>query len=85
VGPGGGSWSHEARDDSGATLCQETGAVGHADMCNRLVFRLDLELVHGGIRSSEYRQCRRRRANGCCGHEQKDILVRVMRRRLVVL
>jgi hypothetical protein len=31
VGPGGGSWSHEARGDSEAALCQETGvgATGH--------------------------------------------------------
>jgi hypothetical protein len=32
VGPGGGSWSHEARGGSGAALCQETGAVGHTGM-----------------------------------------------------
>jgi hypothetical protein len=48
VSPGGGSWSHEARSGSGATLCQETRATGHADMCALLVFHLDLELVRGG-------------------------------------
>jgi hypothetical protein len=30
--------------------------VGHAGLCAHLVFRLDLELVRGGIRSSGYRQ-----------------------------
>jgi hypothetical protein len=47
AGPGGGSWSHEARGGSGAALCQETGATGHAGICVCLVFRLDLELVRG--------------------------------------
>jgi hypothetical protein len=45
VGPGGGSWSHEARGGSGAVLCQETGAVGHVGMC--IVF--DLKLVRGHV------------------------------------
>jgi hypothetical protein len=27
AGPGGESWSHEARDGSEATLCQETGVL----------------------------------------------------------
>jgi hypothetical protein len=40
----------------GAALCQETGAVEHAVMCVHLIFRLDLELIHGGIQSSGYRQ-----------------------------
>jgi hypothetical protein len=56
TGPGGGSWSHEARGGSGAALCQEMGDAG---MCAHLVFRLDLEFVHGGIWSSGYRHSRR--------------------------
>jgi hypothetical protein len=56
AGPGGGSWSQEARGGSRAALCQETGAVGHVGMCAHLVFRLDLELVRGGIRSLGYQQ-----------------------------
>jgi hypothetical protein len=37
-GPGGGSWSYEARDGFGAALCQEMGVAGHTDMCACLVF-----------------------------------------------
>jgi hypothetical protein len=40
AGPGGGSWNHEAHGGSGAALCQETRAVGHAVMCACLVFYL---------------------------------------------
>jgi hypothetical protein len=40
AGPGGGRWSYEARGGSGAALCQEMGAAGHAGMCARLVFHL---------------------------------------------
>jgi hypothetical protein len=47
AGPGGGSWSHEARG-GGAALCQEMGAVGHAGMCARLVFGLLLKACMQG-------------------------------------
>jgi hypothetical protein len=39
TGPGGRSWSYEARGGSEAAR-QEMGAAGHAGMCARLVFHL---------------------------------------------
>jgi hypothetical protein len=45
--PGGGSWSHETHDGSGAALCRETRAAGHMCMCAHLIFCLDLNLVRG--------------------------------------
>jgi hypothetical protein len=57
-GPGGRSWSHEAHGSSRAALCQETGVdtMRHLGMFAHLVFRLDMELVRGGIQYLGYRQ-----------------------------
>jgi hypothetical protein len=49
---------HRARGGSGGPLSREAEAraTGHAGMRAHLAICLDLELVHGGTRSSGYRQ-----------------------------
>jgi hypothetical protein len=59
TGPGGGSWSHEARGGSEAALCQEMGAAGHTGIwrfrsCRGPWWR-ELE-AHGVSRAALYQE-----------------------------